>query len=207
MAAERGFMLEVDDRTVPGVYWTPTEGAADRLVLLGHGGTTHKKADYIEDVAVGLVGAGMAAMAIDGPGHGDRSIDVPESDPDRFEKLWDGGGGTDGVVADWAAALDFVEAEEGARPTGWWGLSMGTMMGLPVAATDRRIQVAVLGLMGTWGPNGDDLANLAADVTCPLRFLVQWDDEIVPRDSCLDLFGALGSTRKTLRRFEEPRGL
>jgi pimeloyl-ACP methyl ester carboxylesterase len=102
------------------------------------------------------------------------------------------------VLADWRAALDFIETAHGTRPTGWWGLSMGTMMGLPVTATDPRIKVAVLGLMGTWGPNGDDLARLARELICPVRFLVQWDDEIVPRDSCIELFTLLGSAKKTL---------
>ena len=40
--------------------------------LLGHGGTTHKKADYIMVVAGLLAGKGIASLAIDGPGHGDR---------------------------------------------------------------------------------------------------------------------------------------
>ena len=70
---ERGFTLNVDGRTVPGVYWTPAEGTSDRLVLLGHGGTTHKKVEYIEQVAMLLVGKGISAMAIDGPGHGERA--------------------------------------------------------------------------------------------------------------------------------------
>jgi len=63
---ERGFTLEVEGRTVPGVYWTPEEGVSDRLVLLGHGGTTHKKIEYIEQLAALLVARGFSAMAIDG---------------------------------------------------------------------------------------------------------------------------------------------
>ncbi len=205
---ERGLVVEVDGRTVPGVTWSPVDGA-DRLVLLGHGGSTHKRVEYLVEVARGLAGAGIGSLAIDGPGHGDRSIEIDDDelattddevarDRERFTLRWVRGGGTAGVVADWQGALDFVESEHGARPTGWWGLSMGTMMGLPVAATDPRIQVAVLGLMGVWGPNRNDLAHLAGQVTCPLRFLVQWDDEVVPRESCLDLYDKLGSSRKTL---------
>jgi fermentation-respiration switch protein FrsA (DUF1100 family) len=75
---------------------------------------------------------------------------------------------------------------------------MGTMMGLPVCASDARIRVALLGLMGVVGPNGDDLERLAPQLACPVQFLVQWDDEIVPRAAALELFGLLGSTKKTL---------
>jgi hypothetical protein len=32
----------------------------------------------------------------------------------------------------------------------------------------------------------------------PVRFLLQWDDEIFPRESGLALFGAIGSADKTL---------
>ena len=194
---ERGFELTVSGHKVPGVYWCPA-GGADRLVLLGHGGTTHKKIDYIVDMAQRLGSVGIASMAIDGPGHGDRATTDLSASPDAFAKAWASEGGTDTVIADWSAALDFLEAEAGARPTGWWGLSMGTMMGLPVTASDDRIRVALLGLMGTWGPNADELRDLAPKVQCPVRFLVQWDDEIVPCDACIELFGLLGTKKKTM---------
>lgn len=195
---ERGFTLSLEGRSVPGVYWTPSDGASERLVLLGHGGTTHKKVDYIEQMAAKLAARGISCMAIDGPGHGERATRDITQHPDAFAEVWDEGGGTPAMLADWRAALDFIEQQEGVRPTGWWGLSMGTMMGLPVTATDERIRVALLGLMGTWGPNADDLIRLAPEVSCPVRFLMQWDDEIVPRDTCIELFGTLGSKKKTL---------
>lgn len=196
-ADEKGFTLTVDGHAVPGVYWKPKTGG-DRLVLLGHGGTTHKKVDYLVNVASMLADRGIASMAIDGPGHGDRAPADAPADPAAFEATWRDNGGTATVLTDWAAALDFIEHEEGARPTGWWGLSMGTMMGLPVCASDDRISVALLGLMGTWGPNADDLRLMAPKLTIPVRFLVQWDDEIVPRDDALALFDMIGATHKTL---------
>tara|TARA_Y100000758_G_scaffold138291_1_gene97833 strand:- start:3660 stop:4370 length:711 start_codon:yes stop_codon:yes gene_type:complete len=195
---EREFDLTVNGQNVPGVYWRPNSGEANRIALLGHGGSTHKKVEYIQLVARLLAQRGIAAMAIDGPGHGERASGIEVQSAEGFSDIWNAGGGTEGIVADWHAALDFIESEEGVRPACWWGLSMGTMMGLPVTASDSRIRVALLGLMGTWGPNGDDLKRLAPNVLCPVRFLVQWDDEIVPRNTCLELYDALGSEKKTL---------
>ena len=196
---ERYFTLQSHGREVPGIYWSPTGQAADKVVLLGHGGSANKKVDYIELIAHGLCGLGIAAFAIDGPGHGDRpGAERFAAGVVDFKERWESDGGTGGIVADWRTALDFVEQEHGQRPTGYLGLSMGTMMGLPVCVADDRISVAVLGLMGTWGPNRADLARLAPELSIPVRFLVQWDDEVVPREQCLELFDALGTAKKSL---------
>lgn len=195
---ERDFLLGTDDRPIPGVYREPVDGASDRLVLLGHGGGTDKRAEYVMQVSQLLAARGVASMVIDGPGHGERATFEFTGRPEEFAEAWAGGGGTAGVISDWRLALDFIEGEFGARTTGWWGLSMGTMMGLPVVAADERIRCAVLGLMGVHGPNADELRDMAPQLTCPVRFLVQWDDEIVPRQSCLELFDLIGSAKKTL---------
>lgn len=200
---ERAFLLPstVSESAIHGVYRTPLSGDTDRLVLVGHGGGSdeaHKHSGYIVAIAGLLAERGIASLSIDGPGHGDRATFRFEGQPGEMERAWESGGGTPGVVADWRAALDFIEAACGARPTGWWGVSMGTMMGVPVIAADDRIRIAVLGLMGIWQAIGPDLERLAPDVRCPLRFLVQWDDETIPRQTCFELFDRLGSTRKTL---------
>lgn len=193
----KGFTLQGGNGHVPGLYWEPA-GGSDRLVLLGHGGTANKSVEYILFVAGLLAEKGIASLAIDAPGHGERADTSIKPGLDAFPKMWHGGGGHEGMLVDWRLALDFIEAEQGPRPTGWWGLSMGTMMGLPVTATDDRIKVAQLGLMGTWGPNAEQLRALAPKLECPVRFLVQWDDEVVPREQCLTLFDLIGSKRKTL---------
>ena len=38
----------------------------------------------------------------------------------------------------------------------------------------------------------------SAWITVPVQFIVQWDDQTVPRDQCLALFDALASAEKTL---------
>ena len=67
-----------------------------------------------------------------------------------------------------------------------------------MVAAEPRIEVALLGLMGFGRANGDRLRADAARVICPVRFLLQWDDELVDRQAGLDLFSALGSEVKSL---------
>jgi hypothetical protein len=38
----------------------------------------------------------------------------------------------------------------------------------------------------------------APRITVPLLFLVQWHDELVPRNDAINLFGLLGSERKAM---------
>ncbi|MAE95614.1 MAG: alpha/beta hydrolase [Deltaproteobacteria bacterium] len=208
-ASERGvreqrFDVLCEGRRVPGILWRPSDATElGPLVLLGHGGSLHKRADYILATARRLARHhGIASIAIDGPGHGDRRADGgldPERVGAEFESSWQEPEATKKIVADWKAALDAVQSELGSGPVGYFGLSMGTMMGVPVIASETRVQVAVLGLMGVWGPNRTRLADDAARVRCPVRFLAQWDDEVVPRDRALDLFDRLGTQQKSLR--------
>ena len=57
----------------------------------------------------------------------------------------------------------------------------------------QRATAAVLGLI-----RSDWLTEIAARITIPVEFVLQWDDEGHPRDSVMRLFDALGSAEKTL---------
>ena len=163
---ERSFAVEVEGRRIPGAFWRP-EGSGDvpGLVMLGHGGTADKRAPYLLAVARWLVrDHGLAAFAIDGPGHGER---IPAGAQVDFKDAWGAPDATDAVIADWRGALDFVRDTVGNVPLGYWGLSMGTMMGLPLVAALDDIRVALLGLMGIWGPTGDRLDADAPRVSLP----------------------------------------
>lgn len=201
--AERRFDVIRAGRRIPGLLWTPEVGDPSALVLLGHGGASHKRQDYIVALARRLVRHhGFAAAAIDGPVHGERRSETNGAAAQtEFFELWrDDPTMTDEMVADWRAALDALQSPAvlGSVPVGWWGLSMGTILGLPVVAAEPRISVAVLGLMGIVGPTKDRLARDAASVQCPVLFLAQWDDELFHRDRAFELFGALASRDKRL---------
>ena len=100
------------------------------------------------------------------------------------------------AVPEWRSTIDALTGLDwiGAQsPVGYWGVSLGSAIGVPLVAAEPRIKAAVLGLMGH-----ETLAAQAARITVPVEFVLQWDDEIVPRDSGLALFGAIGSAEKTL---------
>ncbi len=209
---ERRFVLDRPDEPVPGIIWTPEGATGPRpLVLFGHGGTQDKRAPNMLALARSLVRHhDFAAVAIDLPHHGER---IPEAERglSREERRQRLGGRLFGrgraattaqALGDWAATLDAVtalpEVGEGGR-VGYWGLSMGCAFGVPLVASEPRIGAAVLGLFGwTAGSRLDGYDELARQITVPLLFIVQWDDEVVDHDHAAELFGLFGSTRKTL---------
>lgn len=183
---------------VPGVLWTP-EGVDGPLplVLLGHGATLEKRTGYIVSLARRLVRHhGIAAASIDLFGHGSR---MPDSGMPDIVTMWTRPETTDEAVTEWRAVLAALDEEGlGRAGLGYWGLSMGTLLGLPFVAAEPRIQVAVLGLAGTTAPMAARLSADAARITCPVLFLMQWHDELFPRHGVLELFDAVGSTDKRL---------
>ena len=211
---ERRFDLKVGQDVVPGIMWTPEEASGGRpLVLIGHGGTQHKRTANVLSLARRFVRhLGYAVVAIDAPGHGDRLS--PEerrlsreerrgrilgaSPEERRRRL----GRTTGAVEEWRATLDAVHGLNvvGRGPVGYWGVSMGTAIGLPFVASEPRVSCAVLGLAGLRAdrPGADAFAAAAASLTIPLLFMLQSDDEVVPRDAGIALFDAFGSTEKTM---------
>lgn len=195
---------------VPGVLWTPEDAVGARpLILMGHGGRQHKKAPGILAGARRFVAeGGFAVAAIDAPNHGDRPKDG-EFDRIAGEMRAGMAAGEDPsvlvaamhahlagqAVAEWQAVITAAQELDhvGVGPVGYWGMSMGCGLGVPLVAAEPRVRAAVLGLLGLHG-----LAESAAGVTVPVRFLLQWDDNLVPRDQGLALFDALASADKTL---------
>jgi dienelactone hydrolase len=195
---------------LPGVLWTPAGAASGRpVILLGHGGGEHKKAPGIVALARRFVAeCGFAVVAVDVPSHGDRPQDedygrIAAQNQARAEA----GAELAPLIAEfqalvarqtipeWRAVLDAVQELDhvGTGPVGYRGVSLGCGLGVPFVAAEPRVRAAVLGLGGALAS-----AEAAARITVPVEFLVQWDDERVPRAQSLALFDAFASAEKTL---------
>ena len=204
--AERAFELEVAGKPVPGILWTPAPdggGGPRPLVLVGHGATLHKRIDHIVALAHLLTRHDFAVASVDAPGHGDRRLDKAADEIQLFSNFlaeWSRPGSTDEVVAEMQATLDALRSldEVGDGPIGYWGLSMGTIYGIPLAAAEPQVQVAVFGLMGLLGPTVERLRADAASLACPVLFLQQWHDQLIRREDAFALFDTIGSVDKRL---------
>lgn len=225
---ERRFDLKAGDEVVPGILWEPEEALAASsprpTILIGHGGTQHKRVDNVLRLARTFVRhLGVTVAAIDAPGHGDRITD-PAAAAEAQRRLAGriAGGRRSGApqpmamgpeeakawtdrttrgVADWKALVDDLQTrpELAGGPFGYWGVSMGTAIGLPFVAAEPRIGAAVLGLAGLSDRPGREAFEAAArSLTIPVLFLFQADDELMTLSSGIDLFQAIGSKEKTM---------
>ncbi|ASU83859.1 alpha/beta hydrolase [Nocardiopsis gilva YIM 90087] len=207
---EQLFTLPFTLGEIPGVLWTPDGTAGTRpLILMGHGGGQHKKAPGIVARARRFAAeCGFAVAAIDAPAHGDRPRTKEHNRLiGEMRNRMQTGGDVAPVLAEfhtllanqsvpeWRAVLDAVQELDhvGAYPVGYWGMSLGCGLGIPFIAAEPRIRAAVLGLNGA-----ETSAEAAAQITVPVEFLVQWDDERVPRAASLALFDLFASAEKTL---------
>lgn len=156
-------------------------------------------------LARSLCAVGLAALAIDGPFHGERARSDYQA---RIVAA-----GADQVLvrmtADWVHTLDTVADAglvDGGR-VGFFGLSMGARYGIPAAAElGPRLQGAVFGKFGlrqsaAMRPGLDTATSTRAAarrIAAPTLVHAQRDDELFPFDGQLELFDAVGSVDKRL---------
>ncbi|MCR6488736.1 alpha/beta hydrolase [Amycolatopsis sp. OK19-0408] len=195
---------------VPGVLWSPAGAGRAPLVLMGHGGGNHKRHPAMAGRARRFATAcGVHVAVIDAPGHGDRPRTAhDEREVTALRAARDAGEPegpaarrysaylADRAVPEWKATLDALQQlpEIGADgPVGYFGINLGTAIGIPLVATEPRITAAVFGLH--WP---DVVAEQARQITIPIEFVLQWDDEDIDREAGLELFDAFASAEKTL---------
>ncbi|MGE3856746.1 MAG: dienelactone hydrolase family protein [Dehalococcoidia bacterium] len=213
--AERGFILDVPGpaggEAIPGVLWAPADAAGPLpLVLMGHGGQSHKRSDRMAAIGRRLVRRqGVLAAAIDQVDHGERGPLTEDTDDTRYRAMWQRPWLIEQSTAQWRAVTRSLAALPAVDPAriGYWGLSMGTMFGLPFVAEEPLIRAAVLGLAGLTGPSVErsgiapHLEAAAPRVACPVMWVVQWDDERFDRAGSLALFDLIGARDKRLIAF------
>jgi pimeloyl-ACP methyl ester carboxylesterase len=213
----RSFELSVAGERVPAVIWAPEGARGPRpLVLMGHGGSQHKKIGSLRTRAEQYARRfGYATLAIDAPGHGDRvSREEAERNmadtgarvtgqvraewtPERLARMAER---TRQAVPEWNAALDAAQAFDfvgAGGPVGYWGVSMGTAIGVPFVAQQPRVACAVLGLAGL-RPEAAQMAEAAAKIAIPVEFVFQWEDAVAAREHGIALFNAFSSKEKTM---------
>jgi len=203
-AATREFIVQrAGRRNVTGAVWLPEAAAPGRpLILFGHGASGDRYQAPIPELACRFTSeAGYAVLSMDGPVHGLRQVGPggraalgPELQ--RPECV-------DDMVTDWQAAIATARGLDaiGTGPLAYFGLSMGSIFGIPLLATRTDVTVATLGLLGSTGAArhlGERLLGDAARIDCPLLFLMQLEDELFDRTGYLALFDALRSSDKRL---------
>ncbi|MFJ2925721.1 alpha/beta hydrolase [Streptomyces massasporeus] len=191
---------------IPGTLWTPGIAPAP-LVLMAHNNGLPKTDPRLVARARFTAARGYAVATIDAAGCGARprsaaeelarahlrqAMQAGEPVDEIFESFI--GPMVEKAVPDWQTTLDaLLELPETAGPVGYSG--GWTALGIRLAVVEPRIAAAGF-FAGGFVPRAQ--REEARQVTIPLLFLLQWDDEGNPRQRALDLFDAFGSEEKTL---------
>ncbi|WP_405021109.1 alpha/beta hydrolase [Kitasatospora sp. NBC_00070] len=191
---------------IPGTLWT-TGSAPAPLILMSHNNGLPKADPRLMARARYTAARGYAVATIDAAGCGDRPRTAAE-DQARAElrRAMQAGEPVDEIfesfigpmvekaVPDWRTTLDaLLSLPEIGGPVGYSG--GWTALGIRLAVVEPRIAAAGF-FAGGYVPRAQ--REEARQVTIPLLFLLQWDDEGNPRQRALDLFDAFGSKQKTL---------
>ncbi len=201
--AARDFALQGTVRRVTGALWLPASFDSNTpMVLLGHGASGDRNQAPIPHLCQRFAAeCGYISLAVDGPVHGLRQVGVGGREALAGEMQREGF--VDDMVADWHDAFSAVAAEcdIGKGRLGYFGLSMGSLFGIPLLAGDDRFKGSVIGLCGVTGAAAamaERLLRDAAGIAHPVLFLMQLEDELFPRDGYLELFDGLGAEDKRL---------
>lgn len=201
------FYTESQSRKVPASIWLPKASSEPvPVVLVGHGGSGHKRSGLVEDIAHALIKQyQIAVVAIDGPVHGSRR-EVFSDGPlvrQEFRDLWATGLSIDPMIADWQSCIDYVcqLPQINADRIAWYGISMGTAYGIPLLGNEKRIKAASLGMWGTCREPAARLKSDAGKITIPVLFQQKEQDEIFTHEGQQDLYQCIASHNKKYQSY------
>jgi pimeloyl-ACP methyl ester carboxylesterase len=160
------------NRKVTGALWLPQE-TSKTLICLGHGASGDRYQAPLSYLAGRFVAAGYPCLSIDGPVHGLRSVGDGGRgaffpDFQREESVIE-------MVEDWNDSVMVATELIGDCKLAYFGLSMGSIFGIPFVASRSDVVVS-----------------------CPVLYLMQMEDELFNRDGYLRVFDALATKDKRL---------
>lgn len=199
---------------VPGHLWLPPGAGPHPAVILQHGAGSSKEDASIARPAARWARNGYATAAIDAHLHGERRRDdAPEGSVWSYP--WRRRDHAVQMAVDLMRTVDYLAARPDIDPSriGFAGFSMGTIMGVPFVALERRVRAAVFciggSLMGQAAghPGPAEAERLAAEVTDPVFFapliaprpvlmINGLRDEVVPPAAAEALYDALGEPKE-----------
>ena len=203
--ATREFIAETDSgRIRTGALWEPEGTPSPSLVAFGHGASGNRYQAPIPYLAGKFVRAGHTVVSIDGPVHGLRQVGPGGREAFGAEMRRESM--VDDMNADWRFAIDLARSESSTEidQLAYFGLSMGSIFGIPMLADSSRelpVVVATLGLLGSHGIGqqlGVRMLEDAAKLDFPILFLMQLEDELFSREGYLELFDTLASSDKRM---------
>lgn len=158
--------IAIDGERVPALFLLPDTQASVPGVLLLHGYGSRK--EHMAD-AVGreLLAQGLASLAIDLPLHGERERGVELAalrNPLALLSEWRAAVSESVAALDWLADRDEIATER----TALAGYSMGSFVGVAVAAKTRRVRALALAAGGDL-PEGTPLERVVRTVADPIR--------------------------------------
>lgn len=191
---------------IPGTLWTPVSTEPVPLILMAHNNGLPKGEPRLVARARYSAARGYAVASIDAAGCGGRPRSAADEQAradlgramragEPVDEIFESFVGplVENAVPEWRTALDaLLSLPEIGGPVGYSGW---TAVGIRLAVTEPRIAAAGL-FAGGYVPLAQ--REEARQVTVPLLFLLQWDDQGNPRERALDLFDAFGSKEKTL---------
>lgn len=195
---------EDDGDAVPAILLLPdAEGPAPGAVLL-HGYSSRKE-HMADTVGRALLEEGVASLALDLPLHGDRSDPLQMQsarNPLAMVRLWRMALREGALGVRYLGAREEVDAER----VGVAGYSLGSFLGVALAAQEPRVRALVLAAGGDL-PAGTPLAAVARAVADPLRSVRKlkgrpllmvhgrWDRTVRP-DQAERLYAAAGEPKE-----------
>jgi predicted esterase len=146
----RVYFTSVHDKRVTGLLSIPNEkeGPLPVIILL-HGLGDRKTVDYIEAGHQYFQQSGFAVLRIDIDNHGDRKKYEYDFDLTDGYRHWTRDIITQ-TVFDLRRSIDFLEAREeiDAEKIGFFGISLGGIIGTIFSGVDERVKVPVIALAG-----------------------------------------------------------